>query len=330
MNLDFLFEFLNEEQPKIKLKENVEDYIFRVLTRSEFRLGIIDPTIKKMLREKIHMSVKENKPITLILAVGGFKNYRLQTAPHIDWAEVFQVLFVLKSLYEIALVYKPGLHLEYSGDAEAMVIANNLKQEWIDVYKREFDELIKVMSLKLPKNIKLTTKDFRDFYTIEEIETEVDSRLEKVDWESPSVKFLLKEKMPHAINNFCFNGRKNLEYLNKEEKQVELNKSIFKHKIWLDVDYERRREYLEGGINIPILHKANIPGCYAIKSCKGCNIQYWIGMGTLKHDMDNYVPTILSANQLVGLSDKLKAYKVDLNQEFRLLSAFKEIDVINT
>jgi hypothetical protein len=220
--------------------------IVEILTPAYLRLEALDQATKEMLRAKVKLSVKKQVPITLILAVGGFKGVKVPMAPHLNWAEVFHVDFLVKTLGEIALIYPPGLKLEFSGDDVIVPLMNNYNPEWTRTYNTEFDMLLKLLAGKLPNNILLTNKPASSFYQRDELEKEVllaakDKKYTEEEWE---------QKLKHATNNFVWKGENDLS--NKTDKEYYLRKSVAIHDAWLDVDYKHRREYLEGGINIPI------------------------------------------------------------------------------
>lgn len=310
--LNTLFKFETPQRDKL-IKLDLEDEIYKILSTKSFRQGSVTSDIEKLFRQKISLSIKESKPITLIIAVGGFKNPNLDSAPHIDWAEVFQLSFLLKTLYRISDIYKPGLYLEFSGDSNIAVFINNLKNEWIQTYNKEFDELINIVNTTLPENIKISIKNFSEFYKDNFIEEEISKRLNKIDFNNPEILHLIENKMSHAINNFCFIGEKDFSNYSNEEKIFLQKESIVKNKLWLEIDYEKRSEYLEGGINIPVLHSKSIPGCYSIKAVKASVIPYWVGKGVLIYTKDKIYPEILSVNQYLNIKNKLENVMINPN-----------------
>src|SRR4029079_8794501 len=72
-------------------RNSLEDRIFRILTPSYFRIGALDESTTKMLKEKIKLSIKEKKPITIIFGMGWGKNWHSYSAPNINWAEYFHL-----------------------------------------------------------------------------------------------------------------------------------------------------------------------------------------------------------------------------------------------
>lgn len=326
--LDTLFDFSSVRiDTKKNLHTPIRERIYELLTPAYFRLGTVDEELENILRTRIDRSVSANQPITLIIAYGGFKNIHIDAAPHIDWAEVFQLSFVLKTVWEITQIYEPGVHVEYSGDAEAMSVVDNLKIEWIETYLQEFATMLRVVQSALPSNLKITNKDFKEFYTPEWLAEELDGRFARVDFNVRDIQGLVSAHMPKATNNYCWDGERDLTNLPELEKQKILEKSIVLHKLWLELDYEYRGEYLEGGIHIPIAHRKGLPGCFGIKSIAGSDVQFWIAKGVLTQKDGRVSPTLLSAQAYTKVKEQV--VDISVTSTFETLPFLRSVSVIS-
>jgi len=49
-----------------------------------------------MTKNAIRLSIKENKPITILEMFGGNKLWRFEEAPEIDWAELFSLTYFMQ------------------------------------------------------------------------------------------------------------------------------------------------------------------------------------------------------------------------------------------
>lgn len=266
--------------------------IIEILTPAYMRLGALDKPTREMLSQKVSLSIQTKEPITLILAVGGFKGARISSSPHINWAEVFHVDFLVKTLGEIALIYPPGLKLEFSGDDVIVPLMNNYKPEWTQIYNQEFDSSIAIVLKNLPDNIYLTNRPASCFYARNRLEQEVNEEADKIVLTPEEMSL----KLHHARNNFVWDGEKDLTGPTNDERRIRLERSVLVHDAWLAVDYKHRREYLEGGINIPIVHKKGMQGCYCIRSTKSSDVQFWEAVGVIEERRGKLIPKLLSAN----------------------------------
>lgn len=272
----------------------LEDEIYSILTPSYFRQGKMEREIEKLLRYKIKQSINQKKPITLVIAFGGYKNGNTYSQPHIDWAEIFHLSFLYKTLFPITQIYKPGLHLEFTLDGEAMSIIDNIKRKDIQLYYSEFIKLLKIIKGNTSSNLTFNTTTFIDYYNFNKTKEIINKKVIETVY-NKEIHKLITQRIRHAKNNFIFDGEENLT--DNPNKQKPLENSVLKHKYWLDLDFKQRQEYLEGGINIPIVHRKGIPGCYAIKSYKGSVIQFWEGEGVIVNNKKKHYPTIISPHQ---------------------------------
>lgn len=304
-----------KKQKRMPLAERIVER----LTPSHLRLQALDASTREMLSQKVGLSIKNNAPITLILAVGGFKGARLPSSPHLNWAEVFHVDFLVKTLGEIALIYPPGLRLEFSGDDVIVPLMNNYKLEWTTTYNLEFDKLLEIFSQNLPANIVLTNRPASSFYDRLTLEDEVKIEADKLELD-PEV---LRLKLKHAQNNFVFDGEQNLTTLSTTDKQSKLERSVVIHDAWLAVDYTHRREYLEGDNHIPIIHKKGMQGCYGIRSTKSSDVQFWEAFGVVEEREGKFIPKLLSANSPIKNQKSLKAHT-----RFAALPGLRDISIV--
>jgi hypothetical protein len=287
-------------------------YIKDILSKSSLRIGPLSDSISQMLEEKISLSIKDNKPIVLVVAIGGFKNKDAISFPHIDWAELMQLQFLLDSVSVIAGIYKPGLRIEYTLDSFALNIVDNYKIEDIQIYVDEFRELLKNFEAKyLPKNVALEVTDFFDFYELEDMRSRIDKELKVLD--RKEFKYKLNDEMDRAINDFMLDG--DVDYTKKSKVEIKKlrEESILRDHIWLDIDIRERVEYLEGKERIPIVHRPfpDTP-LLAVKSYKGSDLQFWAVNGMFEVIEDRVVFRIVSKNQLKKSGRKYEKVLIDL------------------
>lgn len=294
------FDFSNIKINEKKLKYNgIKSYILDILGNSKLRIGPKDSEVMKMIEAKVVSSIENSLPITLVPAIGGFKGYQAESFPHIDFAELMQLQFLLESTIEISKVYKPGLIIEYTADALAMCIVDNYKTESVETYVKEFKEMLEKVQKVIPENVFLKQTSFSDFYKLEDMKEQIEREYKKAK-ESGEFKQIISERIRHAKNDFVFDGWEDLTALSEKEKEELLADSVIKHKVWLNIDYANRREYLEGKERIPVLHRP-FPGCLPIKSVKGSDLQFWVCNGVFEIAEENNISfKLVTPNQYDG------------------------------
>ncbi len=319
--INSLFDFSERVVDQKRNKHTpLPERILEILTPSYVRQGALSDEIRDMLMDKVKRSVAKEAPITLILAFGGFKGVGIKDSPHLNWAEVFHLSFLAQAFWEITQIYTPGVILEFSGDSIILPLLDNYPLEWTEVYNQELDQLIGVVNKAVPANMKFTNRPTNTFYKQEELEKEVMEEFSKLDLSLPEHQEKIKSKMHKAQNNYITEG------INPEELQKRLEESVILHDVWLDVDYKHRREYLEGGINIPIAHRKGIPGCLCIRSVKSSDVQFWEAYGVINISSGKSYPTLLSHNQYDAVEDSIK-YEV-VNSVFSEFETLKQVPVL--
>ena len=277
------------------------DRIYRILTPSYFRIGVLDTNTESMLRKKIELAIQQQEPITFIIGMGWGKNWRSYSAPHINWAEFFHFKFLYDTLGQISSIYEPGVRLEFTPDDLAVVIINNYKQEWLDVYKSEFIPLLSYFSSQTPDNFTYHFEPSSHWYEEESLRTEIEKEVETM-LANPAAEKAIAERLPSARNNFVGGSTSTEE---------EIRRSVLVHKAWLSVDYKKRGEYLEGGTHIPIAHRKGIPGTYNIRNVKSSLVQFWKGEGILRQKGERSIPDIISPRQFSEHHSRLCLMHID-------------------
>lgn len=278
-------------------RELLKSQIFSLLTPDWFRFGPISEEISTMLHSKISEMVDLNVPIEILNAYGGYKNYQVDTSPHIDYAEVFHLSFSLKTLLRICEIYKPGIHLEYSGDSHAACYANNIKKASVDTYLSEFNHLLDKFQTLIPPNFTLTHKDFPDFYNYDDLARELDTLIEKEDLSDPKNVDQIAHYYKNAKRNFCFDGEIDYTSLSSDEKETLIKQSVVKTHKWYDIDFQKRSDYFNA-LKISFCNIKNFPEAYCVRSihhlpCPG----FWQGKGVVEARDGKYHAVILPIDE---------------------------------
>lgn len=272
-------------------------YIKDILSKSSLRIGPMYKELDVMLGNKIGETLKHNEVITLIPAIGGFKNQYALSFPHIDWAEVMQLVFLLSEVMGIAYVHEPGIKIEFTMDSYAMHIVDNYKFEDIQIYVNEFRQMLRFVEQFLPENVFISMTHFTDFYNIEEMERKINKLYG--DGDIKEFEKIADLGCLNATNDFVINGKEDFSGVSKN-KLIELRRtSSIRDHIWLDIDVREREFYLEGGNRIPILHKQILSApILPVKSYTGSDLQFWAANGAFENVADGVKFRLISPNQL--------------------------------
>lgn len=175
---------LNELKPTNKVgnslsKEQLSDLICKTILSKKFRKFSIIPEYIEHIKEVVNESIENNEPIRFSFPFGGYKLWRLEETPEVDWAELFTFMYYTKWLKLIAEVYKPGVIFDFASDDMVIERMNNISKQDTEKYKKSFEELVKFLEGYIPKNIKFTFTPISSLYTLEEFEKDLADKIEK-------------------------------------------------------------------------------------------------------------------------------------------------------
>jgi hypothetical protein len=206
------------------LNQDVSKFAMAKLMSKKFRKWKLDPGCIERTQKAIDIKIEKNEPIKVIFFQGGYKLWRFPTSPESDWAEFFNLAYVLNYIAPLATVYKPGVELTYYCHTLLMETHDNLTTEEIKIYMDSFAHLQAKFQEHLPKNIKLSILRDADIYTRDEYfkaleEGKVKAEQDIEAWPDAKVKDF--ERM--ATLNIKWNGKEDWTKLSEEDKQEKIH-----------------------------------------------------------------------------------------------------------
>ena len=268
---------------------SMSDAICRILFWGRIRLSKMDWVVRERVTAYIGECVNARGPIRLINSYGGFKAHRSHSAPHINWSEVFHLSFTANWLINLAELYKPGIILEYSGNAEVASWIDNYRLDDVRTYLQEFDLLVAELHRRLPANFTLRTRNVGDHYDLDDLRRKIASF--SVDQPSESQKSLIASYLDRARNNVVLDGEEDLTQRTHTEKDAFIKESVLKAYAWYDYDREHRAQYFKRCVLLT--NTRGVVGAYSVRSIEGSDKSFWVTDGVLEMKGDVYTPLLL-------------------------------------
>ncbi|MBQ7453000.1 MAG: hypothetical protein IJS68_01890 [Clostridia bacterium] len=294
------------------------------LFAKKFRKYAIAPDVKVSVNEKLNNIISKKLPLTFVPSFGGYKHWWCPTYPTIDWAEIFNIKFMLEYLSPIFSNYKDNkTTIEYESEEIILSELNNVPQSGLDEYTRTFrkacDWFNERLNGKVQLKLSLAREQYKDYNfdkqkllkRIEEMLPEYKHRFDSYDEEDK------ERRIKKAQTNFKIDGVVDYSSYTDEQKQELYKQSRILNEAFLDADYEvRGNDFFEKETNIPLLFSFGLgPGGEAwlhIGSSKSSMTDFWAGTGILElRDNGEIVERILSRNQYNEIKDNLT--KVEIN-----------------
>ncbi len=294
---------LTELDQKQFEKIGVESFIFAKLSSKKFRKTKMDEHCIDRTQKAIHTKVKANQPISVVFPQGGYKLWRFPSSPTVDFAEFFNISYVLSYIAPIAAVYKPGVHLTYYMHTLLMELHDNLTIEEIQAYVDSFEQLLDEFRKHLPPNVKISILRDADLYTRKEYFEALEAGTQKA--KEAYVQFTPEKKEYFARMsrlNIKWDGKENWTKLSDKEKD---------EKIYLAAIYEmsavnelkKVAQTVKSSDNILVFTKGT-PDFIGIGSTRASSAKYWVGFGVLVQKGDSLLPIVLTPSQYESVTKK--------------------------
>ncbi len=296
--------------------DNVADLIYKLLMSKKFRKYSVEPSYQEHVSKVIKNSIADNEPIKLTLVFGGYKLWRLEEAPEVDWAELFSLIYYVKWLKPIAEIYKPGVWFDFYSDDVILNRMNNIPISETDIYIQSFRQLLEFVKNYLPENLNFTLNRVGGQYkSREEFNQELDQLIQNLEKEVYSVP-LTPKQITTIDSNVKLNPGQS-EDANWREK-VNLTHEAYSR-------VSKRRPYYRNDQKIFVITRP-IKDSIAVGTTKRSVVKFWIGAGVVQKDGDDYAAYIYSPKQLEANSFTKESVDIEgLNGK-----NFKSVRMVNT
>lgn len=307
---------------------NITDRLFS----KKYRKYKIDPSVRENITKQLESIISNKQKIIFTPAFGGYKHYWTESYPNTDWAEIFNLKYILEYLAPIFNSYEQGVEIEYEAEEVVIEKINNMPQKDLDEYTNSWYELIKLFNSKVKENIQIKYTLAKDSYSQEDLFKAMEERYDK--FAELFDNYEDKEyRLSKASTNIMWNGKEDLTNLTKEEKTEYIKKSRILDEAFLDADFALREDFFFQENRILLCFSFGLwpEGAEAIHigSCGSSMVDFWAGIGILELREDKIVPRIISKTQFEKISKELIKVPVNINEVKEINSNYEYIYVYN-
>lgn len=304
---------------------DINEILFSIISSSKYRRTAIDDESKTDIKKKIASAIEKNIPIEFSIPFGGYKNYRIPSYPEADWAEIFNLRFMIRYLLPIAKFYQPGVIIYYSYNSEIIHEVNNMPLSFQRAYENSFAKLIKHFGKQLPSNFQIKTQQINKLYTNEnEWKSELQSLFKRNQekWEILYDATAREKKLNSAKHNLILDGERKLQNLSGNELETEYLKAA----MMCDAidSLSKRREFNKFSHRIQLVFIRGPKPSIHIGVCEGSTMHFWVGLGVFEFNKNKVIPNIFSHEQLQ--ESKSNFIYLEVENPFTLISQnFKQV-----
>ena len=273
----------------------MREKLFKLIKRKGFRKWALPEDAEQRVRRAIDVCTSENRPLNFVFEFGGYKLWRLPSAPYADDAETFMLRYYLDYLKPVAELYEAGANMYFASDDCVVERMNNIRADAMEKYAVSFCEKLKEIEPFLPPNLKMSYVRLAELYPDRsELEAELSETFREnmkrfETWTDEKKERMLKR----ARLNFCVLGplaAKDLSGISAEDYARRLKEGAVYHDAFEDCS--RRRDFVLGGDRI-LLFCTPIPEAVAIGTTKASVTKFWTGVGVREDGLEK----VLSPSQ---------------------------------
>lgn len=265
-----------------------EQTLYRLIVSKKFRKWALPADAAERIKTALAVCVPENKPLNFVFEFGGYKLWRLPSAPYPDLAETYMLRHYAAYLRPIAEAYPAGVNMYFASDDCVVERMNNIKPEALEIYADAFQKCLKQIEPELPANIKMSYVRLAELYPNrqaleDELKITFAGNMKKFEtWTDEKKDRMLKR----ARLNFCKSGAlaaKDLSGISPEEYDRRLIEGAVYHDAFEDCS--KRKEFVVGKDRI-LLFCTPIPEAIAIGTTKASVTKFWTGVGVFEDGLE--------------------------------------------
>jgi hypothetical protein len=290
------------EQSAVRTLTPQEEAILKQLLSKKFRKWSVDADTQANIGRTVENAVREQKPVQLVLPMGGYKIWRLPSSPEVDWAEFFGISHILSYLSGIAAGYAPGVHMQFFMYTFLPQRHDNLSAQDIERYVSSFQALLDAFGKHLPPNVKLSIVRDADFYSREEYFGLLDERYEMMAMGFNDFPQQQRDTfLTWARQNIKWDGAEDWTKLSHEEKEEKILRGAITEVVGI-FTIEKTAEFIMGGERVVIFVS---PGANSIGigSTKSSRAKFWVGTGILESRDGELYDLVLTPSQWERTAD---------------------------
>ena len=278
-------------------KDGQQRFIESLVLSSKFRKWAADDAARERITGAIAAAVTDGRPVRFLHTMGGYKLWRMPTAPEVDWAELFNIAYHLKYLSGIAAAYPPGVTMTYYLYTLLPQRHDNLPAVDVQAYVDSFTALLDGFRRHLPGNVTLAVVKDTDLYERDEYYALLDDLIARVQPKFSSLpEGWRNDLLVQSRRNIQWNGAQDWTTLDEHDREARIVLGAITE--IAGIAMKKQDEFIGHKDHILLFVKAGRGnGFLGIGSTKSSVAKHWTGTGLLEYRGGELHDTILSPTQ---------------------------------
>lgn len=290
LNLHDLLYFPMKQNSHIE----TDDQIMRVLVHPSVVLISVDQKTKENVLSIIRNARNQKNDLIINIIFGAYKSENIPSSYTANWAEIFNIRFMLQILSKIAYAYPRQITLEYILQDTYLNHFNNISLSETENYILSFLGIVDFYNGWIQKNnlnIRITAKRESEIIDKKIFKLRLEENVEiiKNQWNKESNSFIKNTAIERAARN----------YRKINPSQQDIFESAVFHSAYIQTCIEL--DIRQSKSKILLVHRKMRPSgelTIPYRSCSSSAVQFWIGEGCIVSNGRNTFSTILSPRRI--------------------------------
>lgn len=312
----------------------LKQFLFTQITSKKFRRWKLPDLARERIEKALDHCIINQEPIIFRFRFGGYKLWRLESAPEVDWAEFFTLAYYSEYLAPIIAVHKPGAKLWFMSDDVFVEQLDNIPKPDTEAYYKSFQKLCREFKRYTPENLSIEMKRHSSlFSSLEEVNKELDAKMKEIEdtWREQQSPEKLKSSLATSALNIKWDGVRDLTKLSEAEKQKIIERGAIMHDAL--VQLPTIRAFSDKNPSMIFIFTTQLPVVLSIGTTKTSIAKFWVGTGVLEERDGKYLDHILTPSQIEKLkyisSKEVAVNLIPLNN-FSMIKIYdKKLNFVN-
>lgn len=283
--------------------EELAEAIFKAFASKKFRKYSLGQEHADHIKSSIALNIKNKEPIKATLVFGGYKLWRLEETPEVDWAELFSLIYYTNWMKPVCEIYAQGVWFDFFSDDVIVAKMNNVSPDDTKAYQESFKKLLAFIKPYQPSNLNMTLNRVGDQYgSYEDFEKDLEDKIK-------STAASLEGGLPVLDDAAKATLDLNVRITPDQEADPKWHEKVqLMHDGYAQVT--GRRPYYRQPDKLNIM-TTPFNGMLSVGTTKDSIMKFWIGVGVLKPKDSSFRQIVMSPNQVSKYSFEWQNVNID-------------------
>ena len=290
--------------------------IYEHVISSKFRKTKIMPNAEDDIKLKIAQSLQSKQPLKFSIPFGAYKAWRLDVNFVPEWAEVFNLSYLLKYAANILEVYPYGIEFTYTYTEDVMYFISDIPKMQADKYAKDFTKLLQIFN-KIDSRVQFHLVKINDLY-----ETTQDYYIDflkcflddLVFWDTKYDETTKNRILTSSHHNLYPFGERRLA-----DQPADIQEKYYYYSALMTdaVDcLKERRKYNKDQDKIQLIGVKGPSKSINIGACATSTVHFWVGRGCISFNKGVLKPYVYTISKLIKFKEENQIVEYPISSVF--------------